>query len=286
MDVSSRQQSKVSFEFFPPRTVDGQAHLMDAANQLLAASPKFFSVTYGAGGSTQEHTLETVVELKKNTQVETVPHLSCVASTSSGIREMLAQYKTQGIQRIVVLRGDLPSGMGSFVGEFAHAYELVAFIRAETGDHFFIEVAAYPELHPETLDTFKNLEHFKQKIAAGANSAITQYFYNSDAYFYFLDACEKLQINIPIVPGIMPITQYEQLARFSKLCGAEIPRWIRYQLESFGKDLESLKLFGEEVVTDLCAKLLKGGAPGLHFFTINKAEPSLKILSHLENIYE
>ena len=269
-----------SFEFFPPKTEDGINRLAATSQALAAVHPRFFSVTFGAGGSTRDRTFNTVISLQKNSGIDTAPHLSCISSTRENIREMLNGYRNRGINHIVALRGDMPSGMGE-AGEFRYANELVAFIREETGDHFHIEVAAYPEYHPQATSPDKDLENFKRKVDAGASSAITQYFYNPDAYFRFIDRCNSVNIDIDIVPGIMPITNYYQLARFSDACGAEIPRWIRKRLEAYGENLESIRAFGEEVVTRLCAQLLEKGAPGLHFYTLNRAAPALAIWNNL-----
>ncbi len=265
-----------SFEFFPPKTEDGINKLTATSKALAAVQPRFFSVTFGAGGSTRDRTFETVISLQKNSGIDTAPHLSCISSTRENIRDMLNGYRNRGINHIVALRGDMPSGMGE-AGEFRYANELVSFIREETGDHFHIEVAAYPEYHPQSTSPDKDLVNFKRKVDAGASSAITQYFYNPDAYFRFIDRCNSVGIDIDIVPGIMPITNYYQLARFSDACGAEIPRWIRKRLEAYGENLESIRAFGEEVVTSLCAQLLEKGAPGLHFYTLNRAAPALAI---------
>ncbi len=271
--------SHISFEFFPPQTPEGMEKLVATHKQLAALNPEFFSVTFGAGGSTQERTLQAVTHIKAQGS-EVAPHLSCVGSTRENIRALLQSYQAQGVRRIVALRGDLPSGMAS-IGEFHYANELVQFIRAETGDHFHIEVAAYPEFHPQAKSVRDDMFNFKRKIDAGANSAITQYFYNADSYFYFVDACRKLGITAPIVPGIMPIVRYSQLARFSEMCGAEIPRWMRKTLEGYGDDNEAVQAFGQDAVTALCEKLLAGGAPGLHFYTLNQAAPSMAILQRL-----
>jgi methylenetetrahydrofolate reductase (NADPH) len=260
-----------SFEFFPPKTPEGMDKLRATRQQLAQLKPKFFSVTFGAGGSTRDRTLETVLEIQRE-GYDAAPHLSCIGSTHENIREILGQYKENGIKHIVALRGDLPSGMVG-AGEFRYANELVEFIRKETGDHFQIEVAAYPEFHPQAQTARDDLLNFKRKVEAGANSAITQYFFNADAYFNFLDECETLGIAIPVVPGIMPITNYTQLARFSDACGAEIPRWIRLKLQGYGDDTASIRAFGLDVVTALCDKLLRHGAPGLHFYTLNQAGP-------------
>jgi methylenetetrahydrofolate reductase (NADPH) len=268
-----------SFEFFPPHTPEGVEKLAAVRSRLAALNPHYFSVTYGAGGSTRERTLEVVRQIKAE-GLEVAPHLSCIGATRENIREVLQTYRQLGISRIVALRGDLPSGMAT-AGEFQYANELVSFIRAETGEHFHIEVAAYPEVHPQARSARDDLVNFKRKAAAGANSAITQYFYNADAYFHFVDECRKLGVTVPIVPGIMPIVKFTQLARFSDACGAEIPRWIRRTLESYGDDGESVQAFGLDVVTQLCEKLLAGGAPGLHFYTLNQAGPSLEIWKRL-----
>ncbi|MGF1642913.1 MAG: methylenetetrahydrofolate reductase [NAD(P)H] [Thiotrichales bacterium] len=268
-----------SFEFFPPKTDEGAANLRGARERLARLAPAFFSVTFGAGGSTRERTFETVMEIRE-AGLDVAPHLSCVGSTRAGIREILEQYRARGIRRIVALRGDLPSGTADH-GEFRYANELVAFIRAETGTHFHIEVAAYPEFHPQAPNAFKDLENFKRKVLAGADSAITQYFYNPDSYFNFVDSCRSMSVELPIVPGIMPITNHSQLARFSDACGAEIPRWVRKRLEGYGDDLASIRAFGEDVVTAVCARLLEQGVPGLHFYTMNKSEPTLAIWRNL-----
>ncbi len=269
----------ISFEFFPPQTPEGMSKLAAARQQLALYQPEFFSVTFGAGGSTQERTLETVLQIR-NEGHEAAPHLSCVGSTRENIRALLHTYKDAGIKRIVALRGDLPSGMGS-IGEFQYANELVSFIRAETGEHFHIEVAAYPEFHPQARSAHDDMLNFKRKMNAGADSAITQYFYNADAYFRFVEETRKLGVTAPIVPGIMPIVRYSQLARFSDACGAEIPRWMRKTLEGCGDDAASVQNFGVDVVTRLCEKLLAGGAPGLHFYTLNQAHASVEILQRL-----
>ncbi len=269
----------ISFEFFPPQTPEGVAKLTTARKQLAAINPEFFSVTFGAGGSTQDRTMETIRLIHAEGH-HAAPHLSCVGSTRDNIRALLFAYKDLGINRIVALRGDLPSGMHS-IGEFQYANELVSYIRAQTGDHFHIEVAAYPEFHPQARTAHDDLLNFKRKMSAGANSAITQYFYNADAYFRFVDDCRKLAVTAPIVPGIMPIARFSQLARFSDACGAEIPRWMRKTMEGYGDDTESVQAFGLDVVTQLCEKLLAGGAPALHFYTLNQAGASLEILKRL-----
>ncbi len=268
-----------SFELFPPKTETGMQKLQAAVGELARVNPLYFSVTYGAGGSTRERTFEAVAWLREQ-GIDTAPHLSCIGSHREEIREILAHYQAQGVRRIVALRGDMPSGMGE-PGDFRYANELVAFIRAETGDRFHLEVAAYPEVHPQAKDAQADLEAFKLKAEAGANAAITQYFYNADSYFDFVERCTAAGIDLPIVPGIMPITNYQQLARFSDACGAEIPRWLRKRLEGFGEDLDSLRDFGAEVVTRLCARLLEQGAPGLHFYTMNQAKATLRIWHNL-----
>lgn len=270
-----------SFEFFPPKTDEAAGKLRAVGGKLARLNPCFFSVTFGAGGSTREPTFRTVVDIKRHTGIDVAPHLSCIGSTRANIREILDSYIAQGIRHLVALRGDMPSGMRS-AGEFRYANELIEFIRAETGDHFFIEVAAYPEFHPQAPSASADLENFRRKVGAGADSALTQYFYNPDAYFRFVDACERMGLDLPIVPGIMPITNYQQLARFSDACGAEIPRWIRKRLEAFGDDMESLRAFGIEVTTDLCRRLLEGGAPGLHFYTMNQSQATLAVWNNLD----
>ena len=269
-----------SFEFFPPKSDEGAEKLRVVRSELAALNPRFFSVTFGAGGSTRDRTFDTVIEIQRDSGIDAAPHLSCIGSTKGNIRELLAAYRESGINQIVALRGDMPSGMRE-AGEFRYANELVEFIRAETGKHFHIEVAAYPEFHPQAANAQKDLLNFKRKVEAGADSAITQYFYNPYAYFRFVDSCEKLGVDLPIVPGIMPITNYTQLARFSDACGAELPRWIRKRLESFGDDNDSLRAFGEDVVTEMCGILLEQGAPGLHFYTMNVTGPTLALWNNL-----
>lgn len=258
-----------SFEFFPPKTPEGVEKLRATRAQLAQLKPKFFSVTFGAGGSTRDRTLETVREIQASGS-EAAPHLSCIGSTRESIRDILEAYRNQGIRHLVALRGDLPSGSMD-VGEFQYANELVAFIRQETGDWFHIEVAAYPEIHPQARSWTEDLKNFKRKVDAGADSAITQYFFNADAYFNFVDDCAELGVKLPIVPGIMPISNYSQLARFSAMCGAEIPRWMARKMESYLDDTASIRAFGLDVVTGMCERLLEGGAPGLHFYTLNQA---------------
>lgn len=258
-----------SLEFFPPKTPEGMDKLRDARTKLALLHPKFFSVTFGAGGSTRDRTLETVLDIQA-AGLAAAPHLSCVASTRESIREILETYRANGIRHIVALRGDLPSGMAE-PGEFRYANELVSFIRQETGDWFQIEVAAYPETHPQARNYRDDLLNFKRKTEAGANAAITQYFFNPDAYFNFVDDCAELGVTLPIVPGIMPISNFSQLSRFSAACGADIPRWLARKMESYMDDTASIKAFGLDFVTGMCDKLLRGGAPGLHFYTLNQA---------------
>ena len=259
----------ISFEFFPTKTAEGVAKLREARKQLAQLQPKFFSVTFGAGGSTRDRTMETVFEIQSE-GFDAAPHISCVSSSRGDIGALLDEYRARGIRRLVALRGDLPSGEVS-AGDFRYANELVTFIREQSGDWFDIEVAAYPEFHPEAHSPAADLQHFKRKVDAGANAAITQYFYNVDAYFNFMDQCGAMGIDIPVVPGVMPIYNYTQLARFSGVCGAEIPRWLRLRLQDYSADLPSLRALGTDVVTDLCEQLLAGGAPGLHFYTLNQA---------------
>ena len=271
----------VSFEFFPPKTDKGIENLNNTRQQLAKFNPSYYSVTFGAGGSTQENTIKTVFDICAAKQ-NVAPHLSCMGMDRHHIKELLHQYIEKGIDRIVALRGDMPSGMGDNLNnDFTYANELVEFIKEETGDHFLIEVAAYPEIHPQAIDAKTDLLNFKRKVDAGADGAITQYFYSLDAYFYFLDQCEQLEINIPIIPGIMPITNANQILRFSDACGAEIPRWIRKRLVMYQDDPESIYSFGLDVVMTLCENLMNNGVPGLHFYTMNKAEPIVSICKHL-----
>jgi len=279
--MTSANRPSISFEFFPTKTEAGHEKLLATARRLAEYKPDFFSCTYGAGGSTRDRTLNTVLQLDGEVKVPTAPHLSCVGDSKQELRELLNLYKNAGIKRIVALRGDLPSGMGMASGELRYANELVEFIRAETGDHFHIEIAAYPEMHPQARNFEDDLANFVRKARAGASSAITQYFFNADCYFYFVERVRKLGVETPIVPGIMPITNYSKLARFSDACGAEIPRWVRKQLESYGDDMNSIQAFGTQVISEMCEKLLAGGAPGLHFYTLNQAEPSLAIWDNL-----
>lgn len=278
-------QKKFSIEFFPPKTPEGVEKLRVTRNKLGELHPHYFSVTFGAGGSTQKGTLETVLEIKGEGH-DAAPHLSCIGSSRQNLLDILAEYKSHGIKRLVALRGDLPSGYGASElssGEFRYASELVEFIRAETGDWFHIEVAAYPEMHPQAKSPQDDLQSFARKVKAGANAAITQYFYNADAYFRFVDEARKAGASVPVIAGIMPIMNYSQLMRFSDMCGAEIPRWIRLKLASFGDDAESIRAFGLDVVTQLCERLLAGGAPGLHFYTLNQANATLEICRRLNN---
>ena len=270
----------VSFEFFPPKTPEGADKLRAVRQQLYALQPEFCSVTYGAGGSTQEGTFATVGEITAE-GVSAASHFSCIGATKASVRAELATLKGMGVKRLVALRGDLPSGYGAG-GEFHYASDLVSFIRAETGDDFHIEVAAYPEVHPQAKSPDADLQAFATKVKAGANSAITQYFYNADAYFRFVDEALKLGVEIPVVPGIMPITSSSQLLRFSDACGAEIPRWIRLRLQAYGDDIASIKAFGLEVVSDLCAQLIAAGVPALHFYTMNQSVATTQILSNLQ----
>lgn len=260
-----------SFEFFPPKTDEGRLKLQQVRNRLQQLQPHFVSVTFGAGGSTQDGTMETVADMLQN-GIDAAPHLSCIGSTKKSVAALLQQYVDLGVCRIVALRGDMPSGMRE-TGELHHANELVTFIREQHGDHFTIEVAAYPETHPQAASALEDIDFFVQKVEAGANSAITQYFYNVDAYHYFVDACAQRGVNIPIYPGIMPITNIKQLARFSAMCGAEIPRWLRLRLEAYGDDMASLRQFGLDFTADFCQKLLDAGVPGLHFYSMNQAGP-------------
>ena len=268
-----------SFEFFPPKTAEGKAKLRATWQELAKLKPRFFSCTYGAGGSTREGTLETVLDIRAAGH-QAAPHIPCVAATRDDVATQLERYRSHGIRHVVALRGDLPSGLGAS-GEFRYANELVAFIRERTGDWFHIEVACYPEYHPQTRWARDELVAFKRKVDAGANAAITQYFYNVDAYFRFVDEARKAGITVPIVPGIMPIGNFSQLARFSEACGAEIPRWMRIKLEGFHDDTAGIRAFGLDIVTDLCRRLIEGGAPGLHFYTLNQSALSAEIWQRL-----
>lgn len=280
MESQKKHPRIFSMEFFPARSPEAEESLNRALTRLAPLKPRFCSVTFGAAGSTREKTFETVCDIQQNRNLEAAPHISCIASTRTNIREVLHAYKDNGIRHIVALRGDMPSGMMS-AGEFRYANELVAFIREETGDHFHIEVAAYPEMHPQAHNLEADLKNFQRKVDAGANGAITQYFFNPEAYFRFIDDCEKLGIDIPIVPGIMPITNYAQISRFSDMCGADIPRWMRKRLEGFGDNRQAIRAFGLDVISDLCERLLEQGAPGLHFYTLNQADAILGIWANL-----
>lgn len=273
-------QSKLSFEFFPPKEGSAEA-LEDTAKQLKCMHPEYFSITCGAGGSKPWGTLATALSLRASTQIDTVPHLSCIGTTKEKIRLLLKQFQQNGIRRLVALRGDLSDHHSQAHSDFQYARDLVSFIREETGEYFFIYVAAYPEFHPDVNNVKTDLQYFKNKIDAGANAAITQYFFNVDAYFRFVDNCSKLGIAVPIIPGIMPIFSYQKLVHFSELCGAEIPRWLRLRLENHANDNEAMQAFGCDVTTELCTKLLLGGASGLHFYTINKLEPTRAICRNL-----
>lgn len=268
-----------SIEFFPPKTAEGTEKLRATRAKLAELQPKYFSVTFGAGGTTQQGTLDTVLDIRKE-GYDAAPHLSCVGGSRESIRDILQQYQVNDIRRLVALRGDLPSGYG-MGGEFRHASDLVEFIRAETGNWFHIEVAAYPEMHPQARSPQDDLQNFVRKMNAGANAAITQYFYNADAYFRFVDEAQKAGVTAPIVAGIMPITNSSQLLRFSEMCGAEIPRWVRLKLASFGDDTVSIKAFGLDVVSSMCERLLAGGAPGLHFYSLNQAAATTAIWQRL-----
>jgi methylenetetrahydrofolate reductase (NADPH) len=268
----------ISFEFFPPKTAEGREKLRETRKRLAAVNPEYFSVTYGAGGSTRDHTRDIVLEIHREGHA-VAPHLSFGGDSEDSLLSLVQIYRDAGISRVVALRGDMPSGMG--IHKLVNANELVALLRKHFAGHFTIEVAAYPEIHPDASSYDRDIYWLRQKFAAGANSAITQYFYNPDAYFYFVDQCRRDGIEQPIVPGIMPITNFQNLVRFSENCGADIPRWIRQRLQGFGQDLDGLKQFGEEVVSRLCENLIRGGAPGLHFYTMNQAKPTLGLLRNL-----
>ena len=270
-----------SFEFFPPNTPEGIKNLKDTRQQLSAFKPEFYSVTFGAGGSTRDLTLETVLEIKQE-GLNAVPHISCISSTKAEIKTLLDIYQQHNIKHLIALRGDIPSG-SAVSGEFKHANELVSFIRQETNDYFHIEVGAYPEYHPEVISSQIEIQNFKNKVNAGANSAITQFFFNADAYFRFMDECLIADINIPIVPGVMPIYNIKQLARFASNCGAEIPRWLRIKLESYGDDLPSLRSYGVDVVSELCETLIGWDVPSLHFYSLNQAGIISRIIQNLES---
>ena len=272
-------KTELSIEFFPPQTPEGVEKLRIVRRKLAVLNPTFFSVTFGAGGSTRERTFSVIKEIAAE-GFDAAPHVSCVGSTHNNIREILMEYKAAGIRRIVALRGDLPSGMAE-AGEFRYANELVEFIRQETGDHFHIEIAAYPEWHPQARFPRDDLVAFARKAKAGANSAITQYFYNADAYVHFVNEVRTLGVDIPIIPGIMPIASFSKLARFSDACGTELPRWMRRKFEGFGDDSESIRAFGLDIVSELCERLLKSGAPGLHFYSMNQSTLTLEICRRL-----
>ncbi|RLA05308.1 MAG: methylenetetrahydrofolate reductase [NAD(P)H] [Gammaproteobacteria bacterium] len=275
------QPRRFSLEFFPTKTPEGADKVRAVRNQLAQLAPDYFSVTFGAGGSTRDGTIETVREISDEGAVIVAPHLSCVGSTRQEITDLVEGYRQMGVKNLVALRGDLPSGTGYGGGDFPFANDLVTFLREQWGDEFHIEVAAYPEFHPQAESAEADLLNFKRKVAAGADAAITQYFYNADAYFGFIDSIEKLGVEIPVVPGIMPITNFTQLARFSDACGAEIPRWIRRKLEAFGDDMAALRDFGHEVTLQLCQRLLEQGAPGLHFYSMNRLEPCQRLWTEL-----
>lgn len=273
----------LSFEFFPPKSFEGMEKLMQTALALSEFSPDFFSVTFGAGGSTRQRTIETVAKLQKMTPISVAPHISCIGYDRNDLATILEQYQKLEVKRVIVLRGDMPSGMIS-VGDFEQAYEFVKFIRVTTEDYFKIEVAAYPECHPMAHDMETDIENLQKKFEAGANGAITQYFFNTDSYFYLLDECAKRQINMPIVPGVMPIMDFEKLVRFSKVCGAEIPRWLYKRLESYHGDQEAVREFGREIMIKICDQLINGGAPGLHFYTLNEVEGAATILRGMSSL--
>jgi methylenetetrahydrofolate reductase (NADPH) len=272
--------SAISFEFFPPKTDEQRAQLDRTAAKLKTLAPEYVSVTFGAGGSTLSYTPETVRSLRESHQLDAAPHLSCMGGTRAEIGELLQQYRGMGCRRIVALRGDLPSGMGH-AGDFRYATDLVEFIRAEHDGYFHIEVGCYPEMHPQADDALADLAHFKRKIDAGADGAITQYFYNADAYFRFVDDARRAGVNVPIVPGIMPISNFAQIRRFSEMCGAEIPRWMARRMTAYGDDVEAIRSFAADAVAGLCQRLRDGGAPGLHFYTLNLAKPTLSVLERL-----
>ncbi len=280
MNANNRSTAKMSCEFFPPRTEAGVEKLQLTQQSLNnVIQPEYYSVTFGAGGTTRESTLE-IVKLLSANDINVAPHISCIGSSKQQISDLLSEYKSLGVTRLVTLRGDIPD-TGETTKELSHANELVSFIRETSGDHFTLEVAAYPEYHPESATPQSDFEHFKNKVAAGANGAITQYFYNIDAYSRFIDQCQRANISIPVTPGIMPITNFASLTRFSDTCGAEIPRWIRKQLEAYADDKESLQAFGLDVVSALCNQLLEQGAPGLHFYTLNQADSTNAIWNNL-----
>ncbi len=279
----STQDIHFSFELFPPRTPQGWINLPKLIGDLATVRPAFFSVTHGAGGSDQGGTYEAIIKVIEQTGIEAAPHLTCIGSTRANIAALLRQYREAGVKRIVALRGDLPATAMSTEapGEFRYANELVSFIRETHGEHFTLEVAAYPEMHPQAANPQADFEAYVRKVKAGAQGAVTQYFYNADSYFAFVEKSQKAGLDIPVVPGVMPIVNTAQLLRFSAACGAEIPRWVKLRLESYGEDKASVQAFGLEVVTRLCETLLKGGAPGIHFYTLNQAEPTLKLWRNL-----
>lgn len=282
MKTQKKLKQHFSCEFFPPKTEKGMENLLTTAETLKKEiNPEFFSVTFGAGGSTRETTFNAVTQIMQSTDCVVAPHLSCIGSSKQQLKNILDEYKQQGIKRIVTLRGDMPSGTVS-QSEFNYANQLVNFIRENYNDQFHIEVAAYPEVHPQADSAYSDIEHFKNKVNAGADSAITQYFYNIDSYYYFIESCEKQGLDLPIVPGIMPITNYSNLARFSDMCGAEIPRWLRRKLESYADDTDSIKDFGAEFVSSMCEKLLDIGAPGLHFYSMNQTAATLRIWNNIK----
>lgn len=274
------KKTQFSFEFFPARTEEQKIVLKNTQEKLRPLDPEFFSVTFGAGGSTVDATAETVIELKKHQSPLVIPHLSCMGGTPDSIKVLLQKYFDNDIKHILALRGDVPSGMGS-VGYFRYANELIEYIKTEFGDQFHITVGCYPEIHPESNTKEHELKYFKQKVKTGADQAITQFFFNADAYFAFLDECEKSNIDIPIIPGIMPITNYTNINRFCGFCGAEMPRWLKYKLQSYGDDRKSIQAFGTEFITNLCEQLLQGGAPSLHFYTLNRSKATLDIVENL-----
>ncbi|MDH5834606.1 methylenetetrahydrofolate reductase [NAD(P)H] [Luteimonas kalidii] len=270
----------VSFEFYPPKTDEQRVQLDRTVSRLKGHAPEYVSCTFGAGGSTLSYTADTVRRLLQDHGLDAAPHLSCVGGTRDEIAALLDQYRTLGCRRIVALRGDLPSGMGH-PGDLRYAADLIAFIRARHGTHFHIEVGAYPEMHPQAEDALADLRHFKAKVDAGADAAITQYFYNADAYFHFVDAVRALGVGVPIVPGIMPISNFAQLRRFSEQCGAEIPRWIAKKMQAMGDDADAIREFGADIVARLCRRLVDGGAPALHFYTLNLAKPTQAVLARI-----
>ncbi len=280
MESQKKFERSFSFEFFPPKTPEAVGKLQTTQAELAKLNPDYFSVTFGAGGSTRERTFETVLDIREKTGIDAAPHISCMGALNEEIKDILNNYKGQDIKRVVALRGDLPSGSVGY-GQLRYANELVEFIRNETGDHFHIEVACYPEFHPQAANAQSDLKHFKMKVDAGASGAITQYFYNPFAYYRFVDSCEKLGIDIPIVAGVMPIINCTQLVRFSEACGAEIPRWILKRLQEFGDDRISIRKFGIDVTTELCEQLLTNDVPGLHFYTMNQSEASVEIWKNL-----